>query len=129
MSTQITEIEWLMTAALLAYAIAIFLGRQQRAWRLPRWVHFSCGFGGFGLDMYATYLMEGLRAKGWSSAGWEPLLIGHTIVSTLAIVLFTLVAVFGYRRQINVHRRLIYYGFIPVWLMSYGSGLFLIVVK
>jgi len=124
----ITLIELMMTSALVLYSSAIFLGTKQRAWRLPRWVHFSCGFSGFYLDMWATWKMEELRHTGWETYGSDFLLLGHTVVSTLAIIFFLSIAFLGYRRKIKHHRFTIFYLFAPAWLLSYSSGVVLVLM-
>lgn len=125
----ITEIQVMMTAALGLYSLGIFLGLKQREWKLPRPVHFGCGFSGFFLDMWATWKMEALRHAGWEVYGNDYLLLGHTIISTLAIVFFLTIAYFGIRRKIRYHRITIFYYFVPSWLLSYSSGILLVIIS
>ena len=126
---EITEIQIMMTAALVLYGLGIFLGLKQRKWKLPRFVHFSCGFSGFFLDMWATWKMEELRHAGWEAYGSDLLLLGHTVISTLAILFFLSIAFFGMRRRIRYHRIVIFYYFVPAWLLSYTSGIALVILS
>lgn len=124
----LTEIEVLMTLALLCYGIAVVFGRKHRQWGFPRWFHFSAGFSGFTLDMWATWKMETLRTDGWAGQSSDLLLWGHTLVSTLAILFFLYMVTLGWRRRIRVHRFMAWYIFVPTWLVSYSSGIALIAV-
>ncbi len=125
---KITEIKLLMTLALVFYAIAITLGRNHRKWNIPRWVHFSAGFTGFILDMWATWEMERLRHAGWEGYSENWFLFGHTIVSTLAIIFFLSMVFLGARHKIKIHRFVAWYVFVPAWVLSYTSGIFLVTV-
>lgn len=126
---EITKIEIMMTVAFIFYAIAIFLGRNQRKWKLPRWVHFTMGGAGFFLDMWATWDMEQLRANGQSGFEGSYLLLGHTIVSTLAVLLFLVMITLGIRRKIVAHRRVVWFAFAPVWFISYTSGIVMVSIN
>lgn len=118
----ITQIEIMMTVAFVFYAIAITLGRYQMRRGLPRWVHISAGCTGFFLDMWATWDMEQLRESGWEGFEGSYLLLGHTIVSTLAVLLFLTMVTLGVRKKIATHRFVVWYAFAPVWFISYSSG-------
>lgn len=126
---EITKIELMMTIAFVFYTLAIYLGRNQKKWGLPRWVHFSAGGTGFFLDMWATWDMEQLRATGWTGFEGSYLLLGHTIVSTLAIALFLLMVTLGYKRKIKAHRKVVLFAFAPVWFISYTSGLVMVSIN
>ena len=126
---KITQIELMMTVAFVLYAIAILLGRNQIKWSLPRWVHISVGCSGFFLDMWATWDMEQLRKSGWEGFEGSYLLLGHTIVSTLAVVLFITMVILGIRRKIKTHRRVVWFAFAPIWFISYTSGLILVTMN
>ncbi|MDH5228820.1 MAG: hypothetical protein OEZ58_03645 [Gammaproteobacteria bacterium] len=126
---EITLIKIEMTMALFFYASAITLGVFHRRWGLPRWTHFSCGLIGFSLDMWATWEMEQLRHNGWNMDAGGSILFAHTWVSLLAIILFLTMFGLGVGRKIKYHRILSLYIFLPVWLFSYGSGLFLVATQ
>lgn len=123
---EITQIEIIMTLALLFYAVGIILGKKHRQWGLPRWCHISAGCIGFVLDMWATWKMEALRVTGWQYANNDMLLMGHTIVSTVAILFFLSMVGLGYKGKIAVHRKVVWFAFVPSWLASYTSGIALI---
>lgn len=123
---EITEIEILMTLAMLFYGVAILFGKKHRDWGFPRWVHISAGCTGFVLDMWATWKMESLRATGWAYTSSDLLLISHTIVSTVAIIFFLSMVGLGYKGKIRVHRKVAWFAFVPTWLASYTSGIALI---
>jgi len=124
--TEITRIEIMMTVAFALYATAIFLGRNQKKWNLPRWLHFSTGGAGFFLDMWATWDMEQLRANGQTGLEGSYLLLGHTIVSTLAVLLFLIMITLAIRGNIAAHRKVVWYAFAPVWFISYSSGILMV---
>lgn len=126
---EITEIKIMMTIALILYGTGIVLGMNQRKWRIPRWTHLSVAFSGFYLDMWATWKMEQLRHEGWESYANNLFLLGHTIVSTLAIIFFLTIVFFGVRKRIKFHRVTIFYFFVPSWLISYSSGILLMMVS
>jgi len=118
-----------MTVAFALYATAIFLGRSQRKWKLPRWVHFSTGAAGFVLDMWATWDMEQLRVNGQTGFEGSYLLLGHTIVSSLAVVLFLIMITLAISGKIAAHRMVVWYAFAPVWFISYTSGILMVSIN
>ncbi|MDH5692461.1 MAG: hypothetical protein OEZ47_05095 [Gammaproteobacteria bacterium] len=122
----LTEIKIIMTIALVFYATAIVLGKKHRKWGVPRWCHISAGVTGFVLDMWATWMMEQLRDHSTSNFFDNWFLVGHTVVSTLAIVLFLGMITLGLTRKINIHRFVAWYAFVPVWFLSYTSGIALV---
>jgi len=74
------------------------------------------------LDMIATWKMEMMTVTG---AEWN-ILLPHTIVSTIAIIAFLLMGFLGATRRITLHKIIVYYLFIPAWLLAYVSGIYLI---
>ena len=122
----ITVIKIMMTLAMVFYAIGIYLGTKQRKLNLSRWVHVSFASVGFVLDMWATYKMEMLRTEGWTGLDMPVVLWSHTIVSTLAIVLFAVMVWLGYTGRIKWHRKVVWFAFIPMWLIAYISGIYLV---
>jgi len=118
------EIQVMMTLALVFYGTAIYLGRNQKRLQLRKRVHISLALTGFILDMIATWKMEMLSTSA-GDADWN-ILLPHTVISTIAILAFLVMLALGYTNRIAIHRVVVYYIFIPSWLLAYGSGIFLI---
>ena len=120
-----TGIKILMTLAMIFYAIGIYLGVKQRSLKLPRFVHISFALFGFVLDMWATMLMESLRSESWEV--YPPLLASHTVVSLLAILTFLSMFLLGIKKKIKTHRKVVWWAFMPSWLLAYATGMALVV--
>lgn len=106
-----------MTGAFVSYLAALFLAPKTKK-------HIICAVIGFSLDMYATYLME-TYGRAFVSDFSKMLLYTHTALAGLAILLFLTIASLGARRNPK-HPVLARFLFLPVWVASYLSGLFLI---
>ena len=110
-----------MTVAMILYVIA-FLGAKK--W--PRG-HIAIALVGFGIDIYATALMEIYRtASHLTSAISLSFLKFHTAVSMAALAAFIVQATLGALKMRTVHIVSAKYFFLPCWIVSYCSGIYLI---
>lgn len=107
-----------MTLALVLYAVAFNLARSRHK------THITLASIAFVLDLYATYLME---TKQLIAVNYSGLLLGtHISVSLLALISFLAVAAFGIFKKRQYHLVMLKWIFIPAWLASYLSGMYLI---
>lgn len=110
-----------MTLALGLYVLAFYLSK--RFWKL----HIFSAITGFLLDMYATYLMETMRIEKELTFSEDSLiLMFHTTIAVIAIFAFLLQAGLGIAKKKRIHVITAKYFFLPVWVVAYGSGLYLL---
>src|ERR1035437_3707613 len=121
------QIEVWMTVAFLFYLAAFFLARK--AWH----THIILAVCGFIADMYATWLMVGMSRSGTSFWTISHGLQFHTLMAFVAIIAFLLQAGLGLRlmstndiitcaKYWKYHTRSAKYVFLPIWVLTYGSG-------
>lgn len=109
-----------MTIAMACYFAAFFAAKHIRP------LHILFAFTGFGLDMYATYLMETMRMNAGNTLPHVSLLPFHTAVSLLAIIAFFVQMTLGILRKRNAHVISAKYFFLPIWCIAYLSGIYLL---
>jgi len=108
-----------MTLALVLYIAAYLLATKHRIW------HIAAACTAFGLDLYATYLMETKQIIVVTSG--RSFLYFHIIVSVVALLAFIALATVGTLRERKPHIFIAKYLFFPIWITSYFSGMFLII--
>jgi len=108
-----------MTLALVLYVLAYVLAKNYRFW------HIVAALVAFGLDLYATYLMETKQLVVVTTG--KSFLYFHIAISMTALLTFIALAVFGSLRKRKPHVFIAKYIFFPIWLTSYLSGMYLII--
>lgn len=113
------EIKVYMSAALGFYLLAFFSAKTRRK------THIFFAVCGFIFDLYATYLMH-IGTEIALKNNFQFILHSHISFALLAIIAFLVQAALGIWKKKEAHIFSAKYVFLPLWIATYVSGLYLL---